>query len=277
MKEQVRALAMPLDPTASTLRRRAWNAVVCTMLILAISAPLSAKTQDTKRGGRWDADIHASLTRDLAKKDKFKHIKASVDDGIVTLEGSVSLYIEKLDAEKRAHKQPRVAGVRNLINVAGTSVPDGELREKLATKLRYDRIGFGIMFNNLTLSVENGQAVVGGKVRDYSDRDSALAIIASTPGVRDLVDDIEVASTSGFDDDLRVRMAQAIYGHPSMTKYALDPQAPIRIVVDKGRVELHGMVDSKFDKQLAVSQARSIGGAFEVQDYLLVKDENVVR
>jgi len=92
------------------------------------------------------------------------------------------LFVNELDAEQRVKKQERVAGVQNRITVAGTSVPDSEFREKLATKLRYDRIGFGIMFN--TLSVHNGQATVCGKVRENADRDFALALVASTPRSR---------------------------------------------------------------------------------------------
>lgn len=274
MKAKTRALAMPLD---LTIRLRVRHLSVCLLLALALSVPALAETHKSKNGGRHDADISARLTSDLNKQERFKSVQASVEDGVVTLQGTVPLYVNKLDAEKRVKKQEHVTGVRNLITVAGASVPDSELREKLATKLRYDRIGFGIMFNNLTLSVHNGRATVGGKVRDYADRDSALALVATTPGVKDLIDDVEVASVSGFDDDLRIRTAQAIYGHASMRKYAIDPQAPIRIIVDRGKIELHGIVDSKLDKQIAAMQARSVGSAFEVNDYLLVKGEDAVR
>lgn len=270
MKTQVKAL--PLDPTI--LRRQLWISMITTALLLALTVPAIAEGA-AKPQSPFDLGVQQRVAAELAKKERFKNVKAFSEDAIITLSGTVELYIDKLDAEKRAAKQERVKGVRNEITVAGTSVPDVELREKLANKLRYDRIGFGIMFNHLTLAVENGRATVAGKVRDYADRDSALAILATTPGVKGVVDEIEVASVSGFDDDLRLRLARAIYTHPSMTKYAIDPQAPIRIVVDGGRVALHGVVDSKVDKQLAVAQARSVGGAFEVTDYLMVKGDTV--
>jgi hyperosmotically inducible protein len=270
MKAQVKVL--PLDPTI--LRRRVWNSMMATALLLALTVPAMAKGA-AKAESAFDRGVQQRVMAELAKKERFKNVKAFSEDAIVTLSGTVELYIDKLDAEKRTAKQERVKGVRNEIAVAGKSVADAELREKLANKLRYDRIGFGIMFNHLTLGVENGRATVAGKVRDYSDRDSALAIVATTPGVKDVVDEIEVASVSGFDDDLRLRLARAIYTHPSMTKYAIDPQAPIRIVVDNGRVALHGVVDSNIDKQLALSQARSVSGAFEVSDYLMVKGDTV--
>ena len=72
-------------------------------------------------------------------------------------------------------------GVRNLIQVT-TTVPDQELQSKLADRLRYDRIGFGIMFNSLTLRVKDGVVEVGGKVLDYPSAASAIAtLIACAP------------------------------------------------------------------------------------------------
>ncbi len=165
-----------------------------------------------------------------------------------------------------------VDGVRNRIQVA-SSVHDEILRDQLSNKLRYDRVGYGIVFNNLTLNVENGVATIGGKVRDYPDRNSALAIVETTPGVKDVIDEIEVAPTSTNDDRLRIALARSIYGSSALQRYAIDPQAPIRIVVVNGEVELHGVVNSKLDKQIAYTQASSVPGVFSVKNNLLVASE----
>jgi osmotically-inducible protein OsmY len=177
-----------------------------------------------------------------------------------------------LDAEKRVRKIQNADGVRNRIEVA-SSVHDEILRDQLSDKLRYDRIGYGIVFNNLTLSVENGVATVAGKVRDYPDRDSAIAIVETTPGVKDVIDEIEVAPTSINDDRLRIALARSIYGNSALEKYAIDPQAPIRIVVENGNVELHGVVTSKLDKQAAYMQASSVPGVFSVKNNIMVASE----
>lgn len=239
------------------------------MLLLTLALPVIAQKQS---GGRYDKQIQAKASDELSKRDKFKEVTATAEDGIVTLSGNVELYIDKVNAEKRVRKIQNVDGVRNRIQVA-SSVHDEILRDQLSSKLRYDRIGYGIVFNNLTLSVENGVATVGGKVRDYPDRDSAIAIVETTPGVKDVVDEIEVAPTSIYDDGLRITLARAIYGTPALQKYAIDPQAPIRILVDKGNVELHGVVDSRMDKQLAYTQANSVPGVFSVKNNLLVSSE----
>ena len=239
------------------------------MLLLALALPVSAQQ---KSDGRYDQQIQTKAAEELGKRDKFKEVTATVEDGIVTLSGNVELYIDKVNAEKRVRKIQNADGVRNRIQVA-SSVHDEILRDQLSNKLRYDRIGYGIVFNNLTLSVENGIATVGGKVRDYPDRDSALAIVETTPGVKDVIDEIDVAPTSINDDRLRVALARSIYGSSVLQKYALDPQAPIRIVVENGNVELHGVVTNKLDKQVAYTQASSVPGVFSVKNNIMVASE----
>jgi osmotically-inducible protein OsmY len=239
------------------------------MLLLALALPVSAQ----QRGeGRYDQQIKAKASEEMGKRDKFKEVTATVEDGIVTLSGNVELFIDKVNAEKRVRKIQNVDGVRNRIQVA-SSVHDEILRDQLSNKLRYDRIGYGIVFNNLTLSVENGVATVAGKVRDYPDRDSAIAILETTPGVKDVVDEIEVAPTSTNDDRLRIALARSIYGSSALQKYAMDPQAPIRIVVENGNVELHGVVNNQLDKQVAYTQASSVPGVFNVKNNILIASE----
>jgi osmotically-inducible protein OsmY len=217
-----------------------------------------------------DQQIQQLASQELQKKEKLRGVSASVEDAIVTLSGNVDLLIDKANAEKRVRKVKSVDGVRNHIQIVGKQVSDADLRETVSNKLRYDRVGYGITFNNLTVAVDNGIVTVGGNVRDYPDRESAIAILETTPGVKDVVDEVNVAPVSTFDDQLRIRLARAIYGHPSLQMYALDPQAPIRIVVQNGNVELAGIVRSDADRQIAFMQASAVPGVFSVQNNLMV-------
>lgn len=249
------------------MKRTAMYAVV---LLVAVALSSPALTDQNRTGGKYDQQIQASLNKWLQSHSKrFKDVHATVEDGVVTLQGTVLLLVDKLDADKKAHSTDHVQGVRNDIQVKG-GVPDELLRAKLADRLRYDRIGYGIVFNSLTLAVHSGIVTVGGSVHDYPSRDSALAIVETTPGVQGVEDNIQVQPTSQFDDELRIRLARAIYGQPVLQKYALDPQAPIRIVVNNGHVTLSGVVDSQLDKQIAETQAKSVPGVFSVQDDLIV-------
>ena len=236
--------------------------------LLAAVLALPALAQQVG-SGRYDKQIEDDVTKVLSSKDKWKDLKASTEDGIVTLSGSMKVLMDKLDVGRKVSKVDHVNGIRNHIEISST-VPDAELKEKLADKLRYDRVGYGILFNNLTLSVKDGVATIGGQVHDYPSRDSALAVAETMPGVKDVVDNIEVLPTSNFDDDLRIRVARAIYGNSVLSRYAMDPQKPIRIVVNNGHVSLYGVVDSEMDKNLAVAQAKTVPNVFSVDDHLMV-------
>ncbi len=241
--------------------------VVCLFLTTTTFAQRAAAGS-----GRYDPQIQQDVTKVLQSKDKWKGVSAATDDAIVTLSGAVRVYIDKADAGRRAGKISHVDGVRNHIQVS-SDVPDADLKQELSNKLAYDRIGYGIMFNNLTLNVQNGVATVGGDVHDYPSRDSALAIVESTAGVKDVIDDINVLPTSPFDDDLRVRIAQAIYGDPALQRYSASPQKPIRIVVDNGHVTLAGVVDSQLDKTVAETRAKSVPNVFSVQNDLVIANQ----
>jgi osmotically-inducible protein OsmY len=247
---------------------------IFTLVLLVAGAGFPAlAAQINSRQAQQDRDVQTQVTAQLEKKELFRSVKAEVNDGIVTLTGDVPLYIDKVNAEKRVRKVKNVDGVRNHIQVGGPAIADDEVRENLSTKLRYDRVGYGIVFNNLGVDVNNGVVTIAGNVRDYADRDSALAIVSTTSGVKEVVDEISVAPTSIADDGLRVRLARTIYGDPSLRKYAMDPQAPIRIIVENGHVELAGVVLNDMDRQLAFMRANAVPGIFGVTNHLAVASE----
>ena len=108
------------------------------------------------QAGAHDAQIQADVMKALDNK-RFKDVKVSTQDGIVTLTGTVGVYSDKEDADNKAHHRKNVKGVQNLIQVDGPVVDDTTLRNKLAEKLAYDRVGYGTTaFNALTIGVKNG-------------------------------------------------------------------------------------------------------------------------
>jgi osmotically-inducible protein OsmY len=242
-------------------------------LLLGLTAPAGANANANTTASNTDAILTQELQKELSDHFELRSVTVSVDDRIATLEGSVESYREKLEAEKLARKHHKIEGIRDYVTVAPTmDIADSELQSKLADRLRYDRIGYGIEFNNLQLAVKNGVVTVSGEVRTYPDKASALAIVEDTAGVRDLKDEIKVSPLSSLDDDLRVQTAKAIYGDSALRKYALDPQAPIRIVVDNGHVKLYGVVDNDMDKHIAELRAKEVSGVFSVENDLLVSN-----
>lgn len=206
-------------------------------------------------------------------KRQFKNVTVSVNNGVATLTGTVNLFLDKTDAAKRVMKTPGVTAVNNQIQVAGASVSDSELESRLGKKLEYDRVGYGNVFNAISLKVTNGVATLGGYALDPVSKDSALALAATTPGVKDVVDRIQVDPLSTMDNRIRIQVARAVYGYPTLNRYAIDPAAPIRIAVQNGNVELFGMVDNAADRNVAFLRANAVPGVFSVKNYLEVANQ----
>jgi len=238
--------------------------------LVAVALLSVALFADTGAAARYDSQLQNAVTQKLDSKSQFRNVKASVEDGIVTLTGTVDLYQRKLDAAKLARKIGHVQGVRNLVTVAGPEVPDAQLEQKLATKLTYVRVGYENTFDYFELGVKDGVVTVEGQDRTGVGRDEALAEIANMPGVKDVVENISVAPVSTFDDGIRIRAMQAIYRDPVLSKYAMDPAHPIRIIVANGHVTLYGAVDSAMDKNVAGIRAGQVFGAFSVDNKLVV-------
>jgi osmotically-inducible protein OsmY len=211
-----------------------------------------------------------SAAESQLNKKQYREVKVAVENGIATLTGKVELYEFKTEAERRVRHAKGVTAVRNLIEVGGPAIDDKTLEGKLQEKLAYDRVGYGNVFNAIGVKVENGVAFLGGHARTYEDKDSALALVATTAGVKDVVDQIEVDPVSLMDDQTRFAVARAVYGFPMLNRYAIDPAKPIRISVQNGHVELYGMVDTQAEKDAANIRANSVAGVFSVKNYLQV-------
>lgn len=250
--------------TARRLLKAAGSLLATGLLSATLVAQTAAAT-------RYDSQIQTSIAEKLAKKSQFSDVKSSVEDGIVTLTGTVDLYQRKLDAAKLARKTASVQGVDNLITVAGPNISDEQLQRKLAQKLNYVREGYDNTFDYFALGVKDGVVTVEGQDLTGLGRDEALAEIYSMPGVKDVISNISVEPVSPFDEGVRLRTARAIYRDPVLSKYAMDPARPIRIIVVNGHVTLYGAVDSTMDKTVAGLRANQIPGAFSVENKLEVE------
>lgn len=243
-------------------------------VILAGALLFGSGTAIAQSAGQNDAQIQTDVMKALDKK-QFKDVQAKVENGTVTLTGTVDVYSEKEDADKKAHHRKGVRAVDNEIQVAGPQVEDQTLQAKLGEKLEYDRVGYGTTtFNAITIGVQNGVVTLGGTAYGPVDKDSALSLVANYPGVKDVVDNIEVAPLSPNDDRIRIMEARAIYGFPSLSRYGMDPGKPIRISVVNGNVTLWGVVDSQSDKDTANIRANGVPGVFKVINNLEVAGKN---
>ena len=123
------------------------------------------------------------------------------------------------------------------------------------------------IFDSISASVEDGRVVLSGWVTMPYKRDDLERRVRSVEGVETIDNKIGVLPVSQFDNELRFRIARAIYGHSLFWNYANMVNPPIRIVVNRGRVTLEGVVQSNVERQLARSLAVGFG-EFDVKNAL---------
>ena len=128
------------------------------------------------------------------------------------------------------------------------------------------------VFDSVSAQVNGGAITLVGKVTMPYKKSDIEKRVAKIPGVSSVDDRIEVLPVSRFDDELRARIARAIYGNSMFYGYGSMVNPPIHVIVDRGHVTLEGVVNSEVDKALARSIASNFT-AFSLKNELKTEAE----
>jgi hyperosmotically inducible protein len=123
------------------------------------------------------------------------------------------------------------------------------------------------IFDNVEADVTDGRVVLTGAVTMPYKKDDIERRARGVEGVTSIDNRIEILPVSNVDDELRFRIARAIYGNSSFWNYAAMANPPIHIVVSRGHVTLVGVVNSNVERMLARSLATGFG-EFDVKNEL---------
>jgi len=116
-------------------------------------------------------------------------IKVKVEQGWVTLSGTVDWHFQSREAQRAAGRVSGVAGVSNLIEVKQLPTPsDVKSRIVSAFKRQADLDSAAV-----TVTTEGGTVKLSGKVRAWNERGIAERAAWSAPGVTRVEDHISVA------------------------------------------------------------------------------------
>jgi hyperosmotically inducible protein len=75
---------------------------------------------------------------------------------------------------------------------------------------------------------------------------------------------------STHDDDIRAATYRAVYGSPTLNRYAWEMVASIHIIVKNGHVTLEGAVATEGDRNTAAIEANGVPGVFSVRNELQI-------
>jgi len=223
-------------------------------LWLAVAILLAMPAFATTQSG--DAQVQASIQNKIYHTRSFNRgqIQVTYEHGVATLTGSVDSLGTKLDAERDARKVKGVEQVVNNLIVETEDVKPVQMLEGARHEIvMYPRY---TIFDNIELRADGNTLVVSGQVTQPFKKSDLGIILAHVRGVAGLENNLEVLPTSNFDDQIRVRVARAIYGDPLFLRYRNQALPPIHIIVKNGNVRLVGVVANQLDRQKAEMNAR---------------------
>lgn len=128
------------------------------------------------------------------------------------------------------------------------------------------------IFDSVNTEIDGTVVRLTGKVTMPYKATDIERRIARIPGVTKVDNRIETLPVSQFDDELRFRIARAIYGSAGFHMYAMQVNPPIHVIVERGRVTLEGVVLNHMDRIIANVLARNFL-AFDVRNALKTEAE----
>lgn len=232
------------------------------VLVLLNNAFVAA--QDPVKG-TYD-DVARSVEKEIRehKKVQIENLKVLHDNGTIYLYGETDLYGSSYIAEKEAREEKGVTNVVNEIIVKSADVPDADIEAQAMSKIRSHLRG--TPFDLVSIKVSNGFVTLMGNVRDQTLVEDSMESVMWIRGVRGVANKIERASISAGDERLRQALYRRLYRE--FPQYFVGKDPSVIILVNSGRVQLVGYVDSNVAREKIGSIVRSFTGVLSVDNQL---------
>ena len=256
----------------ATVRRRmgrvgiaGTTAGMLAFMLASTPAATGAAANDTD-----DALRHAVERRLADEAAVADRVEVTVRGGEATLAGTLATLWDKEWAIERARGTDGVLDVMSDL-IVGMPENDKELGNAVGQAIV--RYPYYSVFDYVDVTVEDGVVTLRGDVTARPDKPADLyERIAKVRGVQAIVDELEVLSPGIHDEQLRHRIARALFGHPQFDRYlGLAPR--MSIIVRNGYVTLKGVVFDQADRILAESIARRAYGVIRVTNELETRQE----
>jgi VCBS repeat-containing protein len=190
-------------------------------------------------------------------------IGVSVDEGVVTLRGTVGSYAEKVAAERVTLRVYGVKGVANDLAVhlpAGFAGTDTELAQAALAALKWNTL---VPQDRVTVTVSDGWLTLNGALDWQYQKDAAARAVRDLAGVKGVTNSIVVQSR------LKATDVQEQIEAAFKRSAAIDARR-INVTAEDGKVVLSGNVHSWAERREAERAAWSAPGVTEVEDRLAV-------
>jgi osmotically-inducible protein OsmY len=216
---------------------------------------------------RTDAQIQQAVLEELRWDPRVEEteVGVAVDNGVVTLTGTVTTYVKRLAAQEAAH---RVAGVRDVANDVRVRLPgvQGKTDTEIAQAVRHAlAMDVAIPHEQITTTVTRGWVTLEGTVDLAYQRDDAAWLVGRLPGVQGVNNHLTVAGPAVAAGQLR----EVIEG--ALTRRAEREAERIAVDVNGDVATLTGAVRSWAEKRAVLGAARHTPGVHAVVDHLRIE------
>jgi len=213
-----------------------------------------------------DSQIQQDVLRELKWDPRVEEteVGVEVDNGVVTLTGTVSSWAKKVAAEEAAHRVYGVLDVANDIVVktpGGMPVTDTEIAQAVRRTLEWDVF---VPHERITCTVSSGWVTLGGTVDLWNERESAERAIRNLQGVRGVTNNLTVTPSKASSLEVRGAIEEAL------ERRAEREAKKIQVDVRDGTVTLTGIVQSWEEKEAVASAARYTPGVRSVDNQLRI-------
>ena len=214
---------------------------------------------------KTDVEIRKDVLDELAWQPNINEteIGVIVDNGVVTLTGTVDSYSKKLAAEKAVKGVKGVRAVAEDIEVKyGTEYKksDKEIAKASADALKWN---YSVPEDKITVKVDNGWVYLNGEVQWSYQKEAAKHAVENLLGVRGVSNAITLKQ-SVEPTQIKERIKKAFQ------RSAEVEARNINVIVDGHKVKLKGKVHSLIEKDEARKAAYFAPGVYEVENDLEV-------
>jgi hyperosmotically inducible protein len=221
---------------------------------------------------RSDEQIKHDVTEELQWDTRVNEsdIAVTVKGGVVTLLGTTPTYIEKLAAQKAAH---RVAGVLDVANDIDVRVPgsfvrtDREIAQAVRWALEWDVM---VPHEKIRSTVTHGYVTLEGTVALEREREDAERAVWRLAGVCGVDNRIAIGAEHLDADGIRAALTSAL------ARRAQREAGRIEVRVQDGEVTLSGKVDSWSEKRALLGLVKHARGVQGVRDDLHIDPHALV-
>jgi len=213
-----------------------------------------------------DSELHEQVIQELKWDTRIDEadVGVSVHEGVVTLSGSVRSYSERLAAQEAAH---RVTGVRDVANEIQVRVPGSLVRtdEDIARAVR-SALEWNVLVPEEAIesTVSSGWVTLEGTVPTWSQRIDAESAIRNLPGVKGILNKIQIVGPRVDATSLRRSVEEAL------ERRAEREAKHLHITAVGGTVTITGKVRTWADLQAVLGTVEHAPGVREVKDELVI-------